>query len=266
MDDSEFMPIEKIKSIFSHWWIVVGFAIIGGVIGWLFHFLQPPIYEATARITVSMDFSERELTQYEQDYAFSSAGEIIISSTLKDQILAKAQAIGISISSTQLKQQMFSEGRQSVWELHIRNRDAQVATELANIWAGVAIVDLNIALDHAMQAEQLQYQVEVMEACLPFPPGMLEPAAKPHPTLKDCGRFSLADIRTALAGRTDELLQQRKLSLGVLPIMEFGLTGNASVPEEPVLYDQAGLTLAGTLIGFITALWVAGSRRGKPRD
>jgi hypothetical protein len=266
MDDSEFTPIENIKSVFSHWWILVGFAVVGGVIGWLFHFLQPPIYEATARITVSMDFSERELTQYEQDYAFSSAGEIIISSTLKDQILAKALATGISISSTQLRQQMFSEGRQSVWELHIRNPDAQVATDLANIWAGVAVEDLNIALDHAMQAEQLQYQVDVMEACLPFPPGMPGPDAKPHPTLKDCGRFSLADIRTALANRTDELVQQRKLSLGVLPNMAFGLTGNASIPAEPVLYDQAVLTLAGTLIGFIIALWVTGSRGGKHRD
>ena len=261
MANSEFSPQENMASILSRWWIVVAMAILGGVIGWSFHFFKPPIFQATSSITVTMDFSQRELTQYEQDYAFSAAGAIMFSSMVKDQLLSKAQTAGITITESQLGQQMFLEGRQSVWELHVRNGDAQVAADLANIWEGTAIENLNIALDHALQAEQLQYQVDVMEACLPFPPGMPVPAAKPRPTLKDCGRFSLADIRTVLQGRTDELVQEKEQSLGVLPFMEFALTGNASVPKGPVLYDQAGPVLAGSLIGFVIALWVAGSQR-----
>jgi hypothetical protein len=215
-------------------------AILGGTVGWVFHFFQPPVYEATSSITVTMDFSQRELTQYEQDYAFSAAGAIIVSSTVKDQILTEAQAAGISISATQLAQMMFSEGRQSVWELLIRDRNAQVAANLANFWGGVAYDALNTALGHAIKAEQYQVQINSPETCLSLTPEGAE---------------------SALQSWADGLVQEKKLSRGILPIMEFALTGNATIPEEPVLYDQAGLTLAGTLIGFIIALWVAGSRR-----
>jgi uncharacterized protein involved in exopolysaccharide biosynthesis len=240
MADSEFTPLETVAHILSRWWIAVIMAILGGIVGWAFHFFHPPVYEATAILTVTMDFSQRELTQYEQDYAFNAAGAIINSTAVEDQIVTISQTDGISISPTQLEQRMFSEGRQSVWELHIRDRNPQVAAELVNIWAQVANDALNTTLEHAIKAEQLQYQVDKLEACLPSTPGMTE---------------------TDLQSWANELVQEKKLSLGILSIMEFALTGSASVPEKPVLFDQASLTLAGALIGFVISLWVAGSQR-----
>ncbi len=261
MADSEFTPLETMVRILSRWWITVIMAISGGVVGWAFHFFHPPVYEATAILTVNIDFTKRELTQYEEDYAFNVAGAVITSTVVQDLIVTEAQIDGISLNPTQLAQQMFSEGRQSVWELHVRDRDPQVAAELANIWAQAANDALNTALDHAIQAEQFQYQVDRLGACLPFAPGMTESAAQPRPTPKDCGRFSLVEIQTVLQSWTDELVQEKELSLGILSIMEFALTSYASIPEKPVLSDQASLTFAGAMIGFVISLWVAGSRK-----
>jgi uncharacterized protein involved in exopolysaccharide biosynthesis len=265
MSDSEFTPLETMAHILSRWWIAVAMTILGGIVGWAFHFFHPPVYEATAVLTVTMDFPQRELTQYEQDYAFGAAGSIITSAAVKDQIVTRAQADGISISPTQLDQSMASEGRQSDWELHIRDRDPKAAADLANIWAQVANDALNTALEHAIQAEQLQNQIDMLEACLPFAPGMTESTVNPPPSPNDCERFSLVDIQTVLQSWTDDLVQDKKLSLGILSIMEFSLTSNAPIPDKPALFDQASLTLAGALIGFVISLWVAGSRRVRRR-
>jgi uncharacterized protein involved in exopolysaccharide biosynthesis len=261
MTDQEFTPHETMASIFSRWWIPVVMAALGAILGWTFHFFHPAVYEATSNLTITMDFSQRELTQYEQDYAFNAAGAIINSTAVKDQIVAKVQTDGILISSIQLAQQMFSEGRQSVWELHVRDRDPQVAADLANTWAQVANEALNTALEHAIQSEQLQYQIDALQACLPLEPGTPEPDANSQPALEGCGHFSLVEIQTAMQSWTNQLVQEKGLSAGILPIMEFALTGEASVPEKPVLFDQASLILAGALVGLVISLWVAGSRK-----
>jgi uncharacterized protein involved in exopolysaccharide biosynthesis len=263
MADLEFTPHETMNHIFSHWWIVAVMAILGGLLGWAIHFLQPPVYEATAVLTVTMDFTQRELTQYEQDYAFSAAGAIIDSSAVKDQIIIKAQAAGISITQSALAASVFSEGKQSVWELHVRNQDPQVAAELANIWAQVAEETLNTALEHAMQVEQLQVQIDLLSACLPVAPGVTVPGAQPGPAPRDCERYSLTEIHTLIQSWTDELAQQKSLTQGILSTLEFALTSSALIPETPVLYNQASLALAGTMIGFVLSLWVAGSLKAQ---
>jgi uncharacterized protein involved in exopolysaccharide biosynthesis len=265
MPDQEFTPLETMTSILSRWWVPVVMAILGGILGWAFHFFHPAVYEATSNLTVTMDFSQRELSQYEQDYAFNAAGAIINSTAVKDQIVRKAQSDGISLTPAQLAQQMLSEGRQSVWELHIRDRDPQVAAKLANTWAQLANDALNAALEHAIQAEEFQVQIDMLNICLPLALATPEPGGNLQPAPGNCGGYSLAELQTAMQSWADKLVQEKSLSMGILPIMEFALTGYAFVPEKPVLYNQASLTLAGALIGFVISLWVAGGRRVQRR-
>jgi uncharacterized protein involved in exopolysaccharide biosynthesis len=265
MADPEFTPLQTMSSILSRWWIPVVMAVLGGIVGWVFHFFYPTVYEATSNLTVTMDFSQRELTQYEQDYAFNAAGAIINSTAVKDQIVTKVQIDGIQISSTQLAQRMLSEGKQSIWELHTRDLDPQVAAKLANTWAQVADEALNGALEHAIQAKELQVQIDMLSICLPLALATPGPGATLQPAPGDCGRYSLAELQTAMQSWTDKLVQEKSLSMGILPIMEFALTSYASIPEKPVLFNQASLILSGSLIGFVISLWVAGSRRVQRR-
>jgi uncharacterized protein involved in exopolysaccharide biosynthesis len=256
--DLEFTPLETMRSMLSRWWIVVIMAILGGLFGWAFQFSHSPVYEATANLTVTMDFSKHELTQYEEDYAFTAAGAIINSFNVQEQVLAEAQTLGITLTRNQLAQQMSSEGRQSAWELHIRDRDPQVAAQLVNLWVQAAYDALDAALVHAAQADQLQVQIDLLQTCISAIPGETD---LPQPSSNGCSRFSLAEIQTVLQSRKDQLVQETEQSQGILSIMEFGLTGFAAVPDDPVVFDRAGLILAGTMIGFIISLWVTGSRK-----
>jgi hypothetical protein len=249
MKNQEFSLYESMQRALARWWIMVILMIIGGIAGWIFHLFYPPVYEAKAVITINMDFEKRPLTQYEEDTAFTAAGAIITSSSVKNLVIAEAQVNGYSIDLSRIQGHFYLEGKQSVWELRVRDQDPKVSAALTNIWAEKATDALNLALNHALQAEQLQVQIDGLENCLAGTPGQ---AASPQ---MGCKGFSQAEIQVMLQSRTEELVQEKGSSLGIIPIMAIGLTESASVPETPAIYGQAGMVLAGAFIGLIVSLW-----------
>lgn len=259
MSDTEFIPAETVRCMLRRWWLLPLLAFLGGVLGWSIHFFRAPVYEATASLLITMDFDERELTQYEMDYAFSAAGGIIESGTVQDQLVARARAAGIQISAEELSRDSVAEGRQSVWELHVLHHEPQVAAELANLWAQVALEELNTALGHASLADQLEQQTNLLEACLPFPPGVEAPEAYPRPAPKECARYTLAEIQTLVQDWQAQQENERVLSLGLLSSFSFSVNDLAEPPASPRNYDLAGMTLAGALIGLVISLWVSGA-------
>ncbi len=170
-------------------------------------------------------------------------GQSVPPTEVENQIIAEAQKHGLPIDIDQLQQQMFLERKQSVWELHIRNRDPEIAAELANLWAEKFYAALNAALGHAIRADQIQTQIDAINSSL---------SASGSPVLSP-------EAQTTLQNLSDELLQEQQSSQGVISIMKFALTESATVPQKPVLYYLADLVLAGACIGFVVSLWVASS-------
>jgi capsular polysaccharide biosynthesis protein len=245
MIDKEFYARESLERAFRRWWVIVLLTALGGIAGWAIHFLQPPLYEATAVITVNMDFQKGKLSQREQDYAFNAAGAIGNSTEVKNQIIVEAQAQGFPIDVKRLSEQMFLERKLSVWEFHIRNRDPETAAKLANLWAGKALAALNAVLVHALRADQIQNQISSITSTPP-------PSGSPG--------YS-AEVQATLQTLSADLLQEKQLSQGVLSIMEFALTGSATAPQNPALYNLANFVLAGACIGFIISLWLVNSHK-----
>jgi capsular polysaccharide biosynthesis protein len=253
MSDLEFSPRQTIKVIFSRWYIMVILMVLGGLSGLLFHYLQPPIYEATAGITINLYFDKRELTQYEADTALNAAGAIISSTRFSDTFLEELQNRGFSLQDTSRIQKNSSiDALQSVWDLHVRDTDPEAAAEYANLWATIAEQTLNDALVHALLAEQLQNQINSLQSCLP----PLTPIPDPPIVVEACHSYSLDDIHTALQSRATEMAEEQHLSQGILSITSISLNHSAAVPAEPVLYGQGNLVLAGACIGFFLSLWV----------
>jgi uncharacterized protein involved in exopolysaccharide biosynthesis len=247
MNKQEFLPLHIVKNTFDSWWIVVLIMTVGGIGGWIFHFFQPPVYEATAVITANIDFQKRELTQYEEDHAFGAAAAILTSTGVKNQIVTEAQRNGISINVNQLQQQMFLERRQSVWELRIRNRDPEIAVKLVNWWAENADKALYVALEHAIGADQIRDQISSLIG-----------------RQSGSGSFGLnSEFRVTLSDLSNDYLQEQRLSLGLISIMKFAITGLATIPERPILYNLSNLVIAGAFIGFIVSLWVVNSHKVK---
>ena len=245
MKDQEFYPRASLERAFQRWWVIVLLTSLGGIAGWAFHFLRPPVYEATAYMTVTMDFQKVRISQREQDYAFTAAGGIGNSTDVRNQIIAEAQAKGFPIDPDQLSEQMFLERKQSVWEFHIRNRDPDTSAELADLWAQKAFEALNVDLGHAVKADQIQAQINAITGTQP---ASGSPGSGP-------------EIQAALKNLSDDLLTEKQLSQGIISIMKFALTGSATTPRKPALYYLANLVLAGGCIGFVISIWVVNSRK-----
>jgi hypothetical protein len=249
-----------VERAIARWWMMVNLMVAGGSAGWIFHRFYPPVYESKAVITINMDFEKRQLTQYEEDAAFGAAGSVITSSNVKNLVIAEAQVNGYSLDLSQIQDHFYLEGRQSVWELRVRDKDPKVAAALANIWAKNAADALNMALDHALLADQLQVQITGLENCLA---GMSGDAAT---TQLDCKSLSQDQIRIMVKGLKEELVLEKKSSLGIIPIMVISLTEEASSSSKPVIYGQAGLVLAGAFIGLVISLWVTNTLKVTHHD
>ena len=266
-NQQEFSPREAVERSFGRWWIIVLLTVIGGLGGWIYHYFRTPIYEAKAVIVISMDFSQRELTQYEQDYAFGTVGALINSNTVRDQVLTKVQAEGIQINLEQFVGDSFLEGRQSVWEMRVRNADPKIAATLVNTWAEFAYQTLTQAQVHAIKAEELRIQENAWQACLPTyvtpTPIPNQPSPYSFNWSVECGNYSITDIENALATLAPELATETSQSQGFISILQFALPETASVPDKPVIYAQGKLVLAGAAAGFVIALWVASFKRKK---
>lgn len=247
MENQEFSPRQSIERALMRWWIIVLATVLGGIAGWIFHLFQPPVYEATATITVTMEFNKWELTQAEEDLAFNSAEDIITSTQVKNQIIAEASTDGFPMDIYQLQQRMYYERKLSIWELHIRDRNPKLTAVLANIWADKALEVLNAALGHALKADALEYQISGMAKNLSTPDKAQE-------------------IQVAIKDWISELIQERSLSGGIISVMTFSKTGTAIAPEKPVLYNIADLVIAGAFIGFVISLWVVNSYKVQRRD
>ena len=249
MHVQEFSPYGSLKRVISRWWIVVSLMVSGALIGFGFHFISPPIYEASAIISVNLDFPKALLTQTEEDNAFNAASGIINSSSVMNNVIAEAAREGFTVTPPQFHRDFYLEGRLSVWSLLVRDRDPNAAAALANIWAQISVDALNNALTHALQADQLQTQISGLENCLA---GVTPRAVVVQ---QDCEGYSHDVIQTMLLEQTASMINERKLSLGILSFTTIGLTDLAVSPGTPVIYGQAGLVLAGAFLGFLISLW-----------
>jgi LPS O-antigen subunit length determinant protein (WzzB/FepE family) len=245
MNNQEFSPRESLEYAFKFWWVIVLLTAMGGIVGWAIHFFLPPLYEATAVITVNMDFQKVKLTQNEEDYAFNAAGAIGNSTGVRDQVIAEAQIKGFPKSANQLLEQMFSERMQSVWEFHVRNRNPATAAKLANLWAETTRKALDVALGHALLADQIQEQIDSVIRSRP------------------ASEVTISDPKNQVTLKTlsDELLKEKEASQGIISIMKFSQTGSATDPQKPILYNLADLVLAGACIGFVISLWAVSSHK-----
>jgi uncharacterized protein involved in exopolysaccharide biosynthesis len=250
MKDTELILRESFEGAFRRWWVIVLLTVLGGLAGWTIHFFRPPVYEAAAFLTVNMDFQKVKLTQIEEDFVFNSSEAIASSVDVMNQVVMQAQADGTPMDFNQLLESISLERKQSVWEFHIRNRDPETAAKLANIWTEKAFQALTAALEHAVRADQIQDQIKSI-SLYQFTSG--SPELSP-------------DLQTTLSNLSTELLQEKQLSQGVISVMKYSLTGPATIPTQPVLYNLANLVLAGATIGFVISLWVVSQRKVMSSD
>lgn len=246
----DYSPRETLDVILKRWLVVVLFTLLGGAVGWIFHQLQPPVYEARAIFTISINYSQPDLLDsldsdhYAEDQMISAAMNIFVSSPVITNMTLDAASLNLAPGDIALDKRIFIERRQAEVTLVVRHEDPQKAAGLANIWAQRGLEALQEAQTHALRVYTLNYLIKSLENC------PLEQAT----TAVLCQYGSQIELDQAVAGIQTELANEIQASKGLTPAVMFSLERLAEAPQSPVMYQTQGLALAGGLLGFLIGL------------
>jgi uncharacterized protein involved in exopolysaccharide biosynthesis len=142
MIPSEFSPQEYFSRVISLWWIVLLTTFLGGVLGFVFFHLHPPVYEATATYIITLDLYRfptlgvrEDLIQYNEDMALNTTGGVLTSMDVLNNVTIQARNFGQSLTVNDLLNNSTIERKHDIWELRYRSQDPSVAQSIVNTWA-----------------------------------------------------------------------------------------------------------------------------------
>ncbi|OGN93096.1 MAG: hypothetical protein A2Y88_05990 [Chloroflexi bacterium RBG_13_48_10] len=197
MTSNEFSPGVYIMRVMSTWWLVLLTTFLGGLFGFIFFHLHPPVYEATATYFVTLDLYRfpiqgvrEDLIQYNEDMALNTTEGALVSMEVLNRVILQVKDIGQSLTVKDLLDDSTIERKHDIWELRYRNQDPAIAQSIVNTWA------------------QAGYQAMLSWQAAGLAPDYV-------------------------------IFQPPTLAL---------------VPQQPVLYRQNNLMLAGALIGFMIGI------------
>lgn len=248
MSDS-FYPRDTIERAMSNWWLIVVIMVLGAGVGWLFHQMHPPVYEAEVTLSTSIDFSRTGfLTDVEEDQAVDLIGDIISSTKVLERVVKQSKSEGLAIDLGTLQSISYIERQNFQWIFRIRHPDPNTASYLVNMWAKEAYKVLSKASKHALIAEGLLRYLDSLETCL-------EQLAMSEPVHSFCDVQNLDQILKELESTGEEAQREKLASQGLSPAMGFGICEVAVTPEKPVQYGRNQIMLSGAMIGFVFAIW-----------
>ena len=241
-----FSPKQELLSRLKYWWIVFVLAILGSAIGWGISALLKPQYEASAILSLAVDFSKIGMpTDIEQDQIIELVGDICKSGPVTDKVTAQFAAI-----STDDFQRMSSiERRNMQWVMKIRSSDAVLAANLADVWQQTAYDEIITAYQHAILVDAYADKIKSLTRCI-------EHITPQQPESAYCPEKSIQDLQAELEAYADKMKIEQQLSNGISPAISISALEPAVIPVHPVFGVKSFFILAGGGIGLVIGLLV----------
>jgi uncharacterized protein involved in exopolysaccharide biosynthesis len=210
MQSDEFSPYLYLNRLVDLWWIVAIAAILGGLLGYIFHGLHPPVYEATATFDVTIDLGRfpikdirEDMLQYNEDLALNTTKAILLSPVVLNQVVTSLNQQGLSIPVSVLVKNYTIERKHDLWELRYRHENPAIAQKIANLWADIGY--------QAMLSSQAAEKTPDYVVFQPPSPALLPQA----PVVYDRNRLVIAGI---ILGFTLGILASSLVTRRVKPI------------------------------------------------
>jgi hypothetical protein len=135
---NELDPIQTFNKTLKLWWIPALAIFLGGLLGFVFSSLRPPIYEATARFYIAVDISKyglRDISERDEDLALSSVQDALWSNEAIQAVANEVSSQKLAVNMTTLLQDTTLERGNAFWYIRYRNTDPATAMKFVNIWA-----------------------------------------------------------------------------------------------------------------------------------
>jgi len=247
MDSQELDFLSEYSRFLKYWYFLAIAAILGGVLGWLFSQIQPPVYDAQTKIDVTVDLAQTgNLSTYKYDQAVGAIQGVFYSTKVLSRVSELAEKSLPADYSANLYKQVGMERNAQTWILRIRDENPETAAFLVNTWLEVGFEELSQAREHSMNARSLQRYLASVENC-PSPPEIEPPIL---PICQDYSTIDEAAVKEIQARIQDELAKGQAIQ----PYLIFNRHSPAGVPEEPVMYQTKWLVLGGMFSLFIVTI------------
>ena len=257
---NSFIPFDIIKQATSSWWLIVILMIIGGLLGLFFHGFTPPIFEAQARFSVTIDYTRTGyLSDIQEDQAMRGIGSLIGSDLILQRTVNAAHTAGVDISLDEFRQKSTLERGDFEWLIRFRDKDAQNAADLVNQWADQANKELLEASQHALRTEELFNYLDSIETCL-------QRTTLGSDAKTPCSFPNLSIILEEIQKTGEIAYQEKEASRGLMPALSIKLIEKSQVPPSPVIFNQNAFVLAGSFIGLLIGILITFLWGNKPKN
>jgi hypothetical protein len=254
-NNTEISPLQALERAIRYWWLIAGLGLLGGLLGWLFSRMMPPVYESGAILAISLLETELApadqlpMTYAEQENYLGPVEALLTSPTVREKLEAAATAQGIAFNATGFTAPDYRIERiKERWRLIVRAPDPLAASALADLWADAALETIVETNDHAINAERSRLEEVLLRHCIET--GDLE-------DVNACAGTSFSSL-LEMNARLDELelryAEEKEASQGITPALEFEFVKKAPVPDAAVLNARTFLLLAGTALGLLAGL------------
>ena len=256
----EIVPRDTLQKILHLWWLPFIAMLIGGLCGYVFHLIQPPLYESQAVFTFSLDYGRLgKLSDVEEDQLMGAAGAVIDNTLMVNTLLTRALAQELVPQGFDFVHQISIERKSYRWVLRVRNPDAKNALRIASMWSELSQTALSEASQHAEKANLLQHQLDGLESCL-------EHMAVTEPAAAQCAWPSQADLQREISALGGQFQTERTASQGLLAGLGFQLSDTAQLAAQPIVNGRNTLVLAGGLLGFAAGVFIASRSKMKQSE
>lgn len=244
----EFPLSTIIKRSIRDWWILAAAGLLGAIIGWLIFAAKTPIYQAEGVISVGIDFTRTgQLSDIEEDQMIGVVGDILNSPDVITRVVDEAGEKQINLDEGGFKKITKVERRQNQWILIVRQTDATIAKDLAELWTQTGYSRLVTSMAHAERAGHLQRYLDALESCL-------QKVTSSNMTTGLCGITTLQDMQKELESTGKRMVEEKTAAQGMLSGTTITLTRLPEQPSGPILFRQGELIMVGCLCGLLVGI------------
>lgn len=256
---NEMSPVEMFYYIYRRLWVVAVLTVVGGLAGFVFQSVKPPVYEAKAEIAAIIDFKQTgPIEELEQDQLINVVVSLFQSPEILTELNSRVNVEDLIEGQLVYGKNIFTERKRSSLYLIARDQSAETAASIANLWADISISVLTEAHNHSVLAQSLRQYLQALETCP-------ELTATDVEQIGLCDGATLEEVNQQVQAVSAEISEETLLSKSIPAALSFDLVTYAEPAAEPVARERGLLISAGAIIGFflgvILSVWSAQRHR-----
>ena len=245
-------PLDILQLITKRWWITVLSMVIGGFCALLVTGFIPPVYEASASYSVTIDYTRTgALSDVQEDQAMRGIGYVITSDEVVESVIDEIKLHQSDYSRNQFEKDSSLDREEFRWTLRYRSSDPAFAEKAAIIWADTSNSVIHEGLIHAQIVDSVTEVLWGLEDCL-------ERSTSQFGTVDLCGLGGSQDIVNEIAQLSQLIQEEKSQTRGLFAHLTIQMVQQPRYPDSPVRHQKNLLTAAGIMSGFILSILTQG--------